>query len=148
MGADRAGCRRTNRPTQEDRTTREHNRRAKEGGGVETSNKGKIIRSISKFAEQWGKDESELDELDTTILSLVNDYPGLNIHQVYRLIRDKKIFKEIHSSTIYYRTNSLEASGYLETKKGERNERRCYALNSEDRFNLKFIGLNHAKTDR
>lgn len=82
------------------------------------------------------------------ILGLVNDYPGLNIHQVYRLIRDKKIFKEIHPSTIYYRTNSLEASGYLETKKGARNERRCYMRNSEDRFNLKFIGLNHAKTDR
>jgi Fe2+ or Zn2+ uptake regulation protein len=73
--------------------------------------------------ERWGKGEDELDELDNAILKCITKHPGLNITRVWNCVNNGT---EIKLLSAYYRINTLQRAGYIETKKGYRNERLCY----------------------
>jgi DNA-binding PadR family transcriptional regulator len=51
----------------------------------------------------------------------IETMPGINIAQIWKGVRPRG-----SHHIIYYRINTLEKAGLIVTKRGNRNERKCY----------------------
>ena len=98
-----------------------------------------LIRSRSQHRKKWGaelKQGPELDALDRGIIQCLNEKPGRNITQVWMCLNAAK-GKMMKRQVIYYRINTLEQAGFIITKRGSRNERKCYLTIIETEKELK-----------
>jgi DNA-binding MarR family transcriptional regulator len=82
-----------------------------------------LKRQTSIYREKWDAHKGTIDALDRRIIRCLYDKPGINITRVWTCINNGDGIKKLG---VYYRINTLEKAGLVETKRGTRNERRCF----------------------
>ena len=68
------------------------------------------------YREKWDAHKGTIDALDRRIIRCLYDTPGINITRVWTCINNGDGIKKLG---VYYRINTLEKAGLVETKRNE-----------------------------